>query len=209
MSAESFSTPDYGYHSANATYHDAYIADPILRLCRQFEARRVVDIGCGNGTFARRLAAAGFEVVGCDPSSSGVRLAQAAAPRVTFKQVGVNDDPATLGQEGFDVAVSLEVVEHLYMPRALPAFAKAVLKPGGHLIVSTPYHGFLKNLALSVTNGWDEHWAPLWDGGHIKFWSPHTLRRLGEAEGFIAERTVMAGRCPWLWKSMIMVFRAP
>jgi hypothetical protein len=37
------------------------------------------------------------------------------------------------------------------------------------LIITTPYHGYLKNIALSVSVKFDHHVNPLWDGGHIKF----------------------------------------
>jgi 2-polyprenyl-6-hydroxyphenyl methylase/3-demethylubiquinone-9 3-methyltransferase len=35
--------------------------------------------------------------------------------------------------------------------------------------VTTPYHGYVKNLALAVTGQLDRHWQPWRDGGHIKF----------------------------------------
>jgi len=59
------------------------------------------------------------------------------------------------------------VIEHLFLPRALLRFAAKVLKPSGSLILSTPYHGYLKNLALALTGKLDKHFTVLWDGGHI------------------------------------------
>ena len=134
------------------------------------------------------------------------QLAAEACPGVTFRQMSVDDDPAALGGS-FDIVVSTEVVEHLVAPRNLPAFAAKVLRPGGHLIVSTPYHGYWKNLVLSLANRWDDHWTPFWDGGHIKFWSRKTLTRLLEGEGFRVTAFIGAGRVPYLWKSMILVAR--
>src|SRR5262249_37524354 len=75
----------------------------------------------------------------------------------------------------------------------------------GHLIISTPYHGYLKNLFLALTNSWDAHLSPFWDGGHIKFWSYKTLSRLLNESGFRIVRFIGAGRLPFLWKSMIVV----
>jgi 2-polyprenyl-3-methyl-5-hydroxy-6-metoxy-1,4-benzoquinol methylase len=199
---------EYVYAAAGATYDAAYLERPLIALCRSLGASRVLDLGCGNGTFCARLAREGFDVVGCDPSESGIAVARASVPGVRFERLGVGDDPASLDEAPFDAVIAMEVVEHLYAPRQLPRFARCVLKPHGHLLVSTPYHGFLKNLALSLTNAWDAHLSPLWDGGHIKFWSPRTLRRLGEDEGFTFERFAGAGRLPWLWKSMIVVFRS-
>jgi 2-polyprenyl-3-methyl-5-hydroxy-6-metoxy-1,4-benzoquinol methylase len=201
-------TPDYGYHTARRAWDADYVQRPVLELCQSLNARRVLDLGCGNGDFCRQLAAAGFETVGCDPSESGVRLAQQAVPGVTFRQIGVYDPPESLAEQPFDVVVAMEVIEHLYLPRELCRFARGVLRDGGTLIITTPYHGYVKNLLLSLLNKWDAHLSPGWDGGHIKFWSPITLREVVESEGFEQIQFVGAGRLPWLWKSMVVAFRA-
>ena len=79
-------------------------------------------------------------------------------------------------------------------------------EPGALAIVSTPYHGYWKNLALSLVPGaWDRHHHPLSDHGHIKFWSIGTLRALLIQAGFRAVRFQRLGRVPALAKSMIAV----
>lgn len=185
-----------------------YLTSPVLAFLEESGARRVLDIGCGTGLLCRQLHAEGYDVVGCDISSKRIGAARAKAPRVQFETLSVDDDPARLGGALFDVATAVEVVEHLYTPRNLAAFASKVLRPGGYLLVTTPYHGYLKNLALALSDRWDVHLEPLQAGGHIKFWSPRTLRRLGELEGFEYVRHSGAGRLPWLWKSTVMIFRA-
>lgn len=70
--------------------------------------------------------------------------------------------------------------------------------------MSTPYHGYLKNLALSLTDRWDTHLSPFPDDGRIKFWSRKTLSQLLCEEGFEFRRFVGAG-FPFFWKSMILV----
>lgn len=182
-----------------------YLWEHIISLCAALHARRVVDIGCGNGALCRELSDHGYEVVGCEPKAEGLRLAQDAAPRLVFHELGVDDDPSPIGNESFDVAIATEVIEHLVKPRNLPHFARRLLHPGGHLIISTPYHGYLKNLILALTNRWDAHLNPFWDGGHIKFWSRKTLSQLLNETGFHIVRFIGAGRLPFLWKSMIVV----
>jgi 2-polyprenyl-3-methyl-5-hydroxy-6-metoxy-1,4-benzoquinol methylase len=200
---------EYHYCSTEAPHTEAYLWPRIVSLCAELGERRVVDIGCGNGALCRELASRGYEVVGCEPSADGVRLAQHAAPELVFHQIGVDDDPSAVGNESFDVAIATEVIEHLVEPRNLPRFANQLLRPGGHLVVSTPYHGYLKNLVLALTNKWDAHLNPFWDGGHIKFWSRRTLSQLLSEAGFRVVRFVGAGRLPFLWKSMIMVAQKP
>jgi len=107
----------------------------------------------------------------------------------------------------FDVVISTEVIEHLYDPTKLFQFARGVLKPDGHLLVSTPYHGYWKNLALSVADKWDFHHHPARFGGHIKFWSRKTLSEMFVNFGFMVGEFRGVGRTPWLWNSMILVGR--
>jgi SAM-dependent methyltransferase len=142
-----------------------------------------------------------------EPSHSGVMLARAAVPEAVFYEKGVYDAPASVPENDFDAVISTEVVEHLFRPSALPEFAAAKLKPAGLLVVSTPYHGYLKNLLLSLLNQWDAHHTSLWDGGHIKFWSRRSLTRLLVTHGFQVLEFHGAGRVRWLWKSMVIVAR--
>lgn len=200
---------EYHHGSAEAPHTEAYLWPCIISLCAELGACRIVDIGCGNGALCRELASRGYKVVGCEPSANGTRLAQSSAPELVFHQLGVDDDPSVVGNESFDVAIATEVIEHLARPRSLPRFTKQLLRPGGHLIVSTPYHGYLKNLVLALTNKWDAHLNPFWDGGHIKFWSRKTLSQLLNEAGFRVVRFIGAGRLPFLWKSMIMVAQKP
>jgi 2-polyprenyl-3-methyl-5-hydroxy-6-metoxy-1,4-benzoquinol methylase len=200
---------EYHYGSAEAAHTEAYLWRHIIRLCAELGARRIVDIGCGNGALCRELASRGYEVVGCEPSADGVRFAQSSAPELVFHQLGVDAEPSAAGNESFDVAIATEVIEHLVRPRNLPHFAKQLLRPGGHLIISTPYHGYLKNLVLALTNKWDAHLNPFWDSGHIRFWSRKTLSQLLNEGGFRIVRFIGAGRLPFLWKSMIMVAQKP
>jgi 2-polyprenyl-3-methyl-5-hydroxy-6-metoxy-1,4-benzoquinol methylase len=202
-------TSKYHFGSADAPHTAAYLTDHILAICRRVSARRVLDLGCGNGALCGALSAAGFEVVGCDPSEDGIAFARRTFPHIPFHLLGVYDDCAVLGDDDFDVVVSTEVIEHISRPRSLPRFASKVLRSGGHLVLTTPYHGYIKNLALAVSGKLDAHFTVLWDGGHIKFWSRATLSRLLTEEGFDVTGFIGAGRIPYLWKSMIVIAQKP
>jgi 2-polyprenyl-3-methyl-5-hydroxy-6-metoxy-1,4-benzoquinol methylase len=207
VSSEAVET--YGWGSTQAPGSCGYITPKVVDLLARLPAKRVLDLGSGNGALCAHVSTLGYSVVGVEYDAEGVRVAQAAYPSVHFYNFGVQDDPAELLQSElpFDAVISTEVVEHLFAPHLLPAYARAVLKPGGHLIVSTPYHGYLKNLMLSVFGKWDKHFTALWHGGHIKFWSQRSLTQLLEAQGFEFVSFSGVGRLPYLWKSMIVVAR--
>jgi 2-polyprenyl-3-methyl-5-hydroxy-6-metoxy-1,4-benzoquinol methylase len=211
--------PDYGW-SEHIPHTEAYLLNPLQQLLREFAPLRygssaqqgpsVLDLGCGNGALAGQLQAWGYDVVGVDPSASGIAEARRRLSSIPFHQAPA--DPLQLAQlhlPAFDAVVSTEVVEHVYSPRQWAAAAHAALKPGGVLVCSTPYHGYLKNLSLALSGKFDAHFTALWDGGHIKFWSRATLSRLLSESGFELLAFRGAGRWPWLWKSMLIAARKP
>jgi len=198
--------PEYGFTSEAPAHTAAYLRDAVMALLPPLPpGARILDIGCGNGFWAGQFLAKGFTVVGIDPSEKGITIARRSYPKARFEQtIASSDLLQRLGEPPFDVIVSTEVVEHLYSPRDWASAAFNALKPGGRLICSTPYHGYIKNLALAVFNKWDWHVKPLWDGGHIKFWSRATLTELLLEPGFVNIQFRGAGRAPYLWMSMVM-----
>jgi 2-polyprenyl-6-hydroxyphenyl methylase/3-demethylubiquinone-9 3-methyltransferase len=201
----------YEYTIANPSHTDAYLVPVVLSELGRVpwaagQPRRVIDVGCGTGATAALLAAERYAVTGVEPSASGVAIAARAFPQVVVHHGSCYDDLA--GKYGrFPVVVSLEVVEHVFFPRKFAKCVFDLLEPGGMAILSTPYHGYWKNLVLAVAGKWDRHLAPLWDNGHIKFWSPSTLTALLAEAGLHVERIHRVGRIPVLAKSMVAVAR--
>jgi len=198
---------DYGWSSAEAAYSASYLYPPIVTQVEKLRPARILDLGCGNGHLASVLTAHGNKVVGVDADSGGIALAQAAWPGADFRVCNVGDaPPADFVAAPFDMIISTEVVEHLFLPGQLFDFAGRCLAPGGVFLVSTPYHGWLKNSLISLSGKWDKHHHPSNDGGHIKFWSRRTLCSLGSQAGFREKAFIGCGRFPFLWKSMLLVF---
>jgi len=199
----------FGWKSSGPTCAHAYLSNPVLKIVRSLyrgEGVKILDVGCGNGYITSRLAELGHRVVGVDVSQDGIDIARSTYPHIQFNTCSLYDSKYKELVDGLmDCVISIEVVEHLYYPRQLFNMSYQILKPGGYLIVSTPYHGYLKNLALSLLNGWDRHFGVDMDGGHIKFFSKNTLSFLGLEAGFKNTHFQGVGRFPWLWKSMIMV----
>jgi len=189
-----------------------YLLPALVRILAAENARRplggVFDLGCGNGAVAAALAARGYAVTGVDPSVEGIAAARRFYPDLRLEPGSAYDDlGAKFGR--FDAVVSLEVVEHVYNPRKYAATLFDLVAADGIAVVSTPYHGYWKNLALAATGTFDRHFTALWDHGHIKFWSVRTLRALLAEAGFGAIEFHRVGRVPALAKSMIAVARKP
>ena len=111
---------------------------------------RLFHFGCGNGTVAASIKEEGGAVSGVDPSSEGTSAAAEMYPDLHLKEGSAYDDLVSLYGR-FPVVVSLEVVEHVYAPREYARTLFDLVEAGGTAIISTPYHGYLKNLAMAVT----------------------------------------------------------
>lgn len=200
----------YIYQSIHLNHSHEYLSPPLVTILNSLRLkgsrRRVFDLGCGNGAVANELSKLGYDVIGIDPSEQGISLAKRHYPSLKIEQGSAYDDLAA--QYGrFPAVISLEVVEHVYFPRKYAATLFELVEEGGTAIISTPYHGYWKNLALALTGKMDSHFTALWDNGHIKFWSFRTLRVLLEEAGFQEISFQRVGRIPALAKSMIAVAR--
>jgi 2-polyprenyl-3-methyl-5-hydroxy-6-metoxy-1,4-benzoquinol methylase len=198
---------EYGYTHSKLTCSSRYLLPVVRALLDGLPANSIIlDLGCGNGSMLGQFRQCGWDLHGIEISKSGLVEAQRVFPEI---HVSHGDLASDLGAHPLvgkcDVVISAEVVEHVLLPRVFAKNCYRFLKPKGVLIVSTPYHGYLKNLVLAVTGKLDAHFTALWDYGHIKFWSRRTFTQLLEEAGFQIKSCQGAGRVPFLWKSMIFV----
>lgn len=191
------------------------LAEVVLRIIgSQSGVKTICDLGCGNGYLAGQLGRRGFSVVGIDASDTYLKIAREhnSIGAVTFMK-GLVDrglpQSVLAGRQPFDLIVSSDVIEHVYDPLEFLKTALALLKPGGTAVVGTPYHGYLKNIAISVSGKWDVHHSVHWHGGHIKFFSVPSLTSMMVQAGFDEPRFEYYGRFPGFWKNMIAVARKP
>ena len=168
---------------------------------------RLFELGCGNGVTARKLAEMGYDVVGVDPSASGIAQARRhASAHLRFEIASTDDDLRSRFGE-FPVVVSLEVIEHCPSARDFIRAFHSVLAPGALGIISTPYHGYLKNLLVIASGRFDRHFDPLWEGGHLRYFSIPKLRALFAEANLVPVGFHRVGRVPVIAKSVIAVFR--
>jgi 2-polyprenyl-3-methyl-5-hydroxy-6-metoxy-1,4-benzoquinol methylase len=201
---------EYGWGPDESHMHAKFMPHILAIANEAAPGGRVLDVGCGNGSTCGELLRRGFKVTGVDLSQEGIEIARKAYPEGRFEVLPADSNMLEkLGGEPFDILISTEVVEHLYFPRAWANGCFSALRPGGLLICTTPYHGYLKNLALSVAGKWDSHASPLWDGGHIKIWSKATLSQLLTEAGFEQLQFRGVGRVPFLWMTMVMSGKKP
>jgi 2-polyprenyl-3-methyl-5-hydroxy-6-metoxy-1,4-benzoquinol methylase len=154
----------------------------------------VLDVGCGEGTFAVALARAGAEVVGIDVAAEPLRRARANHPELDLRLV---EGEATwdLPDAAFDVVWAGEVIEHVADTARWLSEVRRVLRSGGTLLLSTPAHDALAMLGLAISGrAFDRHFDPR--GEHLRFYSRRTLAALLEDFGFEQIETRLSGAIP-------------
>ena len=107
----------------------------------------------------------------------------------------------------FRTLYSLEVVEHVCPPRSHAATVADLLLPLGHAVISTPDHGYLKNVTMAIAGKINHHPRALWDHEHIKFCLIGMLTSLLVRAGLVWIEVRRVGRIPSLTESVIFVFR--
>jgi len=127
---------------------------------------KLLDVGCGVGTFAKLAEELGFEVYAFDPAEEAIKYAREKF-RLKNTVVGTIDAIPPEWQN-FDVITAFEVIEHLEKPCELVRRIYELLKPGGHFIVSVPNRDRL-GAKLWGAAEWD---AP---PNHLTRWSKQVL----------------------------------
>lgn len=200
-------TGEYSYEDARCACSSCYLLPIIKRLTARLPSgSAIVDAGCGNGSLLAQLRRPDWQMHGLEISVSGLERAKAAFPEIHFHAVDLTRPLLSFPLIGrCDAVISTEVIEHVFLPRIFASNCYDLLKPNGLLILSTPYHGYLKNLGLAISGKLDSHFTAPWDYGHVKFWSRQTLTQLLRETGFEVTEFRGAGRFPYLWKSMVVV----
>ncbi|MGC8742910.1 MAG: methyltransferase domain-containing protein [Verrucomicrobiia bacterium] len=205
---------DYGWIN-NKTHAHNYILPVILKVIANTKISKnslILDAGCGGGYVLNELFKKGYKnIYGFDLSESGIKIARKEYAEINDRfekhDCYLENLPSSFPKANYDIVLSVEVIEHLYDPKLYLRNINYWLKKDGILIITTPYHGYIKNLVLSVFNAWDKHFTVNWDGGHIKYFSKKTLSAMLTENGFSVLRFHGSGRVPFLWKSMIIVAR--
>lgn len=121
----------HGYSAGADPEYEEQILPLVARHVRG--ARRVLDIGCGEGQVARRIASTGAEVVGLDPTAGQVTVARARAGGPRYLRARAEALPCPSG--AFDTVVLCLALEHVDAFETAVHEVARVLEPGGRFVL--------------------------------------------------------------------------
>jgi 2-polyprenyl-3-methyl-5-hydroxy-6-metoxy-1,4-benzoquinol methylase len=140
----------------------------IGRLAGSIAIRRILDIGCGDGLFFDALSRFG-EVDGLEPDASLLRHDHWRS-RIKVGSLG----PGFQADGSYDLALMLDVLEHIEDDHGALTSARSAIRPGGALLVTVPALGWL----------WSRHDEA---NAHFRRYRPRSLRAVLNAAGFEVE----------------------
>jgi ubiquinone/menaquinone biosynthesis C-methylase UbiE len=160
-----------GQASGRDYYRYEFFGPAQVALCGDVAGRRLLDVGCGAGYFAREMAARGARVTGVDLSPrmlEHARRAEAGAPLgIRYAEVDAESLDAAFAPASFDLVTSCLALQDVARPDAALRAMHAVLRPGGRAVLSMthpctdmPFREWLRDdagrkLALAVDRYFD------------------------------------------------------
>ena len=160
---------------------------------------RVLDLGCGAGRFVAALREAGAEPVGVEVAQAALDRASANVPGADLRLLG-DDGSIPLEHGSVDLVWCSEVLEHVADVAHLLLEARRVLRRGGRLLVTVPYHGRVKAALIGLAR-FDAHFDP--EGQHLRFFTRTSLERTLADAAFEGIRIETAGGPPLLRESLV------
>lgn len=162
--------------------------DQVLALCEQYgvSTGRLLEVGCAYGSFCCEMQRRGIwrEIIGMEPTPD---LAQKSRERGIHVVESMIEDFAPHAEQGFDLIVAFEVIEHVFDPGAMVATLGRLLNPGGLLILTCPNgQGFDIRLLGSASGAVDHE--------HLNYFCPDALLGLFSRQGLSPLRSLTPGR---------------
>jgi len=140
---------------------------------------KLLDVGCGNGIFLKKMQQLGWSGYGVEFDPNSVK--QAIALGFEVKQGALEE--AKYEDNSFDLLTMNHVIEHLAHPAATLAECFRVLKPGGHLMMVTP------NMNALGHEQFKQAWRGLEIPRHLHLFTQKPLGQMTEASGFTLKQS--------------------
>jgi 2-polyprenyl-3-methyl-5-hydroxy-6-metoxy-1,4-benzoquinol methylase len=145
-------------HAGNVAHIQRLVAPPA----------RVLDVGAWEGAFARRLADLGYDTEACDRDPRIFRPTDVTCHAVDLSDTASCDAFRARRAGHYDLVAALEIIEHVENPWALVRLLRAVTRPGGFILLTTPNPGNFYSRLSFLRSGVMHQFTPADESyGHI------------------------------------------
>ena len=155
-----------------------------LDFFKPFVSGTILDFGCGQGDFTYMLSKHCNPVYGIDCSDIAISKAKIDYPEINF-QLLLESDKLPYDDVSFDSVFMVDVLEHILDTETLLEELNRVLKPGGHLLISTSQLTRLKLFGIALIS-FNQYFYPT--SPHIRYFTRNSLDDLLKQKGFEAIR---------------------
>jgi ubiquinone/menaquinone biosynthesis C-methylase UbiE len=205
---------NYEQHAADGAYNAHYDRPAVLDVVGEVAGKRALDAGCGPGLYSEELLARGADLVALDGSAAMVELAQKRLGSQAHVLHADLSEPLPFADAEFDLIVCALVIHHLEDRQACLREFFRVLRPGGHVVLSTqhPTTDWLrKGGSYFEVKEEEDTWHRDYSAYTVRFWrEPLTAFCAAIANtGFLIERLVeplpapsMRERWPEDWEKL-------
>lgn len=160
-------------------YKNQYLEDfvfkwPVLKkIIPVRSGQNILDFGCGTGKIMQKMREMSpkNKFIGIDVSETAIEIAKEKHPWAKFYPVQ-DGERFPFKNNHFNLILAADVIEHVYNTKHTLSELHRVLKKDGKILITTPYHGFLKNLIIIATS-FEKIFDPM--GAHIRFYTKKSL----------------------------------
>jgi len=152
----------------------AVIDASMRHLPKPKPGQRLLDIGCGNGSFLIRAKSAGWDTAGLDFDRKAVEAARQKGLDVRHGSI----ETLIESQDRFDAITIAHLIEHVHNPGELLKACYQLLKPGGFIWLETP------NLNAQGHQLYGENWRGLETPRHLVLFTHDSIKTALEQSGF-------------------------
>jgi 2-polyprenyl-3-methyl-5-hydroxy-6-metoxy-1,4-benzoquinol methylase len=180
-----------------ARLEDLILRERVSFICSHTRGKRILDVGCGNGSLLHALSKMDYDVYGLEPfQNSLASVTESLRSRVRCEAFETVSYPA----ENFDIITLWHVLEHLAQPVETLRNIRNFLKPDGTLILEVP------NLASREARWLGPYWYNLDVPYHFWHFTPQTLQAAVQKAGFEVTTCVTSAvaRPVWLLNYLLL-----
>lgn len=149
--------------------------------------RRVLDVGCHDGTVARTLRGRGCTVIGVEMEPNAARAAREVCEQVIVGDVEGIDLAQEFGEAALDAVLFGDVLEHLKNPAKVLCETRRILAPDGFIVASIPNIAHASIRVMLLFGQFDYEEFGILDNTHVQYFTHDSAVALIESCGYIVE----------------------